>query len=63
MKCTTCGTSVEGKPIREQIGGMIHYYCSPDCFRRELLSRDKLLKRRFRNRGQRLRTENRNPGA
>gem|GEM_PF-5427484 len=46
---------MKGKPIREQIGGMVRYYCSPECFGEELRRREKPLRKRLEGRPRRAR--------
>ncbi len=54
MKCDSCGMSItKKKPIREELGGQIRYYCCLDCFQEDLCRRDKPLRRAFGARTQR----------
>lgn len=50
MKCASCGMAIKKKPIREETGGQVHYYCCLDCFEEDLCRRDKPLRRAFRAR-------------
>ncbi len=55
MRCTTCGMTVKGKPIREEIEGKVRYYCRASCFEEELCRRDDPLRKAFRGRSRRAR--------
>lgn len=45
MKCVSCGMTIPGKPIREEIEGVVYYYCCVGCFEQELCRRDRPLRR------------------
>jgi len=47
MRCTTCGMTVKGKAIREEIAGKVRYYCCASCLEEELCRRDKPLQKAF----------------
>ena len=54
MKCDSCGMAItKKKPIREETGGQIRYYCCLDCFQEDLCRRDRPLRRAFGARTQR----------
>lgn len=54
MKCDSCGMAItKRKPIREETGGQIRYYCCLDCFQEDLCRRDRPLRRTFGSRTQR----------
>jgi len=50
MKCVSCGMTIKGKPIREQIGSEVHHYCCRACLEEKLCRRDKPLRKAFRPR-------------
>ena len=50
MRCVSCGMTIRGKPIREEIGGRVYHYCCRDCLQEELCRRDKPLRKALRPR-------------